>query len=228
MCFASLLVVDMCYILGAFTWIIIEMHSCVSCLVNKSELGRLKHALKLLSEAEKQLRTSSERSTWFTATLLQLGSMPSPDLTQSGSGRRQSCKTSDYDPSSTSREVTALNHIAGVRHISQKTTSPLLQQRPLNGISRHQWDGSSKSDGFSSSSKPSSSTVLGDDDATPASSDDLIIGNMMLRCVNSGKLNDIWASCIERCHSKTLKQLLLNHGKLVSICEVEGNLTVSF
>ncbi|XP_054777875.1 protein STICHEL-like isoform X1 [Prosopis cineraria] len=190
--------------------------------LNESELWRLKHALKLLSEAEKQFRTSSERSTWFTATLLQLGSMPSPDLIQSGSSRRQSCKTSEYDPSSASREVTVPKHSSDVRYISRMSTSPTSQQRPVNGNSRHQRDVSSKSDGFSLSSKPSSSPVLGDDDATPASSDDLIIGNMMLRCVNSGKLHDIWASCIGRCHSKTLRQLLHNHGKLVSICEVEG------
>ncbi|KAI9107155.1 hypothetical protein K1719_021764 [Acacia pycnantha] len=194
--------------------------------LNESELGRLMRALKLLSEAEKQLRTSSERSTWFTATLLQLGSMPSPELTQSGSGRRQSCKTSEYDPSSASREATAPKHSSDVRYISRMSTSPASQQRPLNGNSRHQWDVSSKSDGFSSSSKPSSSPFLGDDDATPASSDDLIIGNMMLRCVNSGKLHDIWESCIGRCHSKTLKLLLHNHGKLVSICEVDGFLVV--
>ncbi|XP_028762930.1 protein STICHEL [Neltuma alba] len=190
--------------------------------LNESELGRLKHALKLLSEAEKQLRTSSERSTWFTATLLQLGSMPSPDLTQSGTGRRQSGKTSEYDPSSASREVTAPKHRSDVRYISRMSTSPISQQQPLNGDSRGQWDVSSKSDGFSLSSQPSSSPVLGDDDATPASSDDLITGNMMVRCVNSGKLLDIWASCIGRCHSKTLRQLLHNHGNLVSICEVEG------
>ena len=42
---------------------------------------------EFLSEFEKQLRLSSERSTWFTATLLQLGSVPSADLTPSGSSR---------------------------------------------------------------------------------------------------------------------------------------------
>ncbi|KAK1361797.1 hypothetical protein POM88_046271 [Heracleum sosnowskyi] len=60
--------------------------------VNEAELERLKHALKLLSEAEKHMRVSSERSTWFTATLLQLGSVPSPDPTQSGRSRGQTRK----------------------------------------------------------------------------------------------------------------------------------------
>ncbi|RAL52753.1 hypothetical protein DM860_007521 [Cuscuta australis] len=61
--------------------------------LSEMEVDRLRYALKLLSDAEKQLRVSSERSTWFTATLLQLGSAPSPDhQTHSGSSRRQSSK----------------------------------------------------------------------------------------------------------------------------------------
>ncbi|KAI3758303.1 hypothetical protein L6452_05862 [Arctium lappa] len=56
--------------------------------LTETELERLKHALKQLSEAENQLRLPSERSTWFTTTLLQLGSTPSADSTPSGSSRR--------------------------------------------------------------------------------------------------------------------------------------------
>nr|KAJ0197191.1 hypothetical protein LSAT_V11C700364370 [Lactuca sativa] len=59
-------------------------------LFDEAEIERLKHALKLLSESEKQLRLSSERSTWFTTTLLQLGSVPSADPTPSGSSRTSS------------------------------------------------------------------------------------------------------------------------------------------
>ncbi|XP_057738535.1 protein STICHEL [Arachis stenosperma] len=189
--------------------------------LNDSELERLKHSLKLLSEAEKQLRTSSERSTWFTATLLQLGSMSSPDLTQSGSSRRQSCKTTDDDPSSASREVTASKHMSDLKYMPWKSISPTSQQKAVNGNSGHQRDISSNIDGLSLKSKPSNSPVI-DDGSTIVSSDDIMVGNMMYRCVDSGKLHDIWARCIGRCHSKTLRQLLLNHGKLVSICEVEG------
>ncbi|KAF7842836.1 protein STICHEL [Senna tora] len=189
--------------------------------LNESELERLKHALKLLSDAEKQLRTSSERSTWFTATLLQLGSTPSSDFSLSSSSRRQSYKSSEDDPSSASQEVTANKQKSDVRYMPRRSTSLVSQQKTTNGNSRHQRDISPKIDDFSLSSKPSNSPV-GDDVGTPISSDDLIVGNMMLRCVNSGKLYDIWACCIERCHSKTLRQLLHSHGKLVSICEVEA------
>ncbi|TKY53860.1 STICHEL protein [Spatholobus suberectus] len=189
--------------------------------LNESELERLKNALRLLSEAEKQLRTSNERSTWFTATLLQLGSTPSPDLTQSSSSRRQSCKTTEDDPSSVSRDVTSCTHKSDPQYMPRKSAYTASQQKALNDNSNHQKDISSKVDGFSLKSKPSNSPVI-DDGSTVVSSEDLTVGNTMFRCIDSGKLCDIWVHCIERCHSKTLRQLLHNHGKLVSICEVEG------
>ena len=71
--------------------------------MNEAELDRLKHALHLLSEAQKHLRVSSEKSTWFTATLLQLGSVPSPVPIQTES-RRQSSRTTE-DPLSTFNNV---------------------------------------------------------------------------------------------------------------------------
>ncbi|KAL2502968.1 protein STICHEL [Forsythia ovata] len=73
--------------------------------VSERELDKLKHALMLLSEAEKHLRLSSEQSTWFTVTLLQLGSAPSPDRSQLGSSRRQSFKTNEEHHMHTFREA---------------------------------------------------------------------------------------------------------------------------
>ncbi|KAH7661115.1 DNA polymerase III clamp loader complex gamma/delta/delta subunit C-terminal protein [Dioscorea alata] len=43
------------------------------------ELEKVQQALKILSDAEKQLRLSSVRSTWFSAALLQLGSGHAPE-----------------------------------------------------------------------------------------------------------------------------------------------------
>lgn len=96
-----------------------------NCVVGRSltepELQKLKHALKLLSEAEKQLRVSCERSTWFTATLLQLGST-SPEFTLSGSSRRQSSKTTDEDQSIASRD--------GPGH-AQRSDAPFLHSTDI-------------------------------------------------------------------------------------------------
>jgi hypothetical protein len=38
----------------------------------------------------------------------------------------------------------------------------------------------------------------------------------------SDNLTRIWRKCIENCHSKTLQQLLHDHGKLASVKECEG------
>jgi DNA polymerase III gamma/tau subunit len=61
-------------------------------VVTDAELERLQQALKILSDAEKQIRLSSERSTWFTAALLQLGSGHDSEITHSRSSCKQSAK----------------------------------------------------------------------------------------------------------------------------------------
>ncbi|EPS73092.1 hypothetical protein M569_01659, partial [Genlisea aurea] len=135
--------------------------------LSDGEVERLKHALGLLSDAEKHLRVSSERSTWFTATLLQLGSEGS----QSECSRRRMSKVEDEDDHHTS----------------------------LN------WKKMS-----------SKSTLVGDDVNAEVRPN--------FRCSNSKMLSKIWFECIDKCHSRTLRQLLHARGRLVSISEVEGGL----
>ncbi|WOG84289.1 hypothetical protein DCAR_0103472 [Daucus carota subsp. sativus] len=181
--------------------------------LNDAELDRLKHALKLLSEADKQLRTSSEQSTWFTATLLQLGSVPSPDPSLSGSSRRQSSKTIEEDPLSTTREVIIQNGYA-----LRKSTTPrsLFKASQRDSISQeeqlHSLDSKATQCRYLDSSPPNVSHNDSAMETTNSSSAD------------SGILNDLWMQCIEKCHTSTLRQLLHTYGKLVSISEVEGDI----
>ncbi|XP_022721340.1 protein STICHEL-like isoform X2 [Durio zibethinus] len=189
--------------------------------LTEAELERLKDALKLLSEAEKQLRVSTERSTWFTAILLQLGSWPSPDLTQSSSSWRQSSKTTEDDPSSTSREAIAYKQKSGTQFMPWKSTSSASLHKSVNGNPNHQGELVSRIDGYGSSSGPSHGRIM-DGGALPAACDNNLSGNMILACRNLEKLDDIWAKCIDKCHSKTLRQLLHDHGKLLSLAEDEG------
>jgi DNA polymerase III gamma/tau subunit len=44
-------------------------------LTAEGDMQRLSHALKILSESEKQLRMSKNQSTWLTVALLQLSSL---------------------------------------------------------------------------------------------------------------------------------------------------------
>jgi DNA polymerase III gamma/tau subunit len=45
---------------------------CITISVSKDDMEKLRQALKTLSEAEKQLRVSNDKTTWLTAALLQL------------------------------------------------------------------------------------------------------------------------------------------------------------
>ncbi|KAJ8572705.1 hypothetical protein K7X08_009216 [Anisodus acutangulus] len=174
--------------------------------LTQTELDRLKHALKLLSEAEKQLRVSSERSTWFTATLLQLGSSTSLDRTHSGSSHRQSSKATEEDPSSTSREAISLRHRTDTHHAPRKSGSPssFAKANRRNSASRELTVSSMKGE------------------ALGGPNNDIKDSKAASRCPSTNVLDDIWIRCIDKCHSNTLKQLLHTCGTLLSISEVEG------
>lgn len=58
--------------------------------LSNGELKKLQQALKILSDADKQLQHSSERSTWFIAALLQLGSTHDSEVTRTSSSSKQS------------------------------------------------------------------------------------------------------------------------------------------
>ncbi|KAK9095752.1 hypothetical protein Sjap_021249 [Stephania japonica] len=161
--------------------------------LTEAELERLKQALKLLLEAEKQLRTSSERSTWFTAALLQLGSVQSPDPTNSSSSRQQNSKSSGDNPSGSSLDYT-------------------FKKQPHSQYMLR--------DSITSSS--SMATAVGHSGSSGTPCEENRIGSKVIRCLRPDKLDQIWEHCIDRCHSKTLKQLLHVHGRLLSISEIDG------
>ncbi|XP_024310617.1 protein STICHEL-like 1 isoform X1 [Brachypodium distachyon] len=185
--------------------------------ITDAELERLQQALKILSDAEKQIRLSSERATWFTAALLQLGSGHDSEVTQSRSSSKKSAKTTSDAVLEAVRESSA----------SRTTSHPLFTIRG----SRRTASGHSTPHGLASSSsrlRPNENLIYGEsrsadrvlpDSAQTSNSDDqpIIIGS-------SDNLVKIWRNCIEKCHSKTLQQLLSDHGKLASIKECEGYL----
>ncbi|KAK0589257.1 hypothetical protein LWI29_011770 [Acer saccharum] len=103
----------------------------------------------------------------------------------------------------------------------RNSTSLASLREAVNGNSSLQGELLARTDGYSSHSKPSHSR-LKDGGALTTSHDNNMVGNMIIARQNSDKLCEIWAKSIERCHSKTVKQLLWVHGKLWSISEVEG------
>lgn len=181
--------------------------------VTERELDRLKHALTLLSEAEKHLRVSTERSTWFTATLLQLGSLSSPDRTQSTSSRRQSSKATDEEHIGMLREATV------PKQNSEKSGSPssFMVAAQCNSMSNEK--------PVRLIAKPSQSQFIDGENLTD-SNGDCTTGKMTLTCMDSKMLINIWLQCIEKCHSKTLRQLLHSYGKLVCLSEMKGKVSI--
>ncbi|KAI3863454.1 hypothetical protein MKX03_005919 [Papaver bracteatum] len=170
--------------------------------LTEAEVERLKQSLKLLSDAEKQLRVSSERQTWFTAALLQLGSVPSQDLSHSSSCGRQSSKSTEEAQTSTSREFSV--HRKKCDHLQKSTSSSTSLSKTVDGYS----------------TVSCNQLFEGDTSATSHNSS-------VFRYVRPDKLDDIWERCIDKCHSKTLRQLLREHAKLVSISKIKGLMIAS-
>ncbi|KAK6143793.1 hypothetical protein DH2020_024141 [Rehmannia glutinosa] len=192
------------------------MESMILSLVAETCRARIRQTEARTDASLRGRKTSEsfgERSTWFTATLLQLGSVPSPDRTHSGSSRRQSSKTTEDDRASILRETTtALKPRTDHAHlVSEKSVH-------RNSTSK---DKSCLANGTASfNSNPGQIQFLGDEPSM-ASQDDGKSGRAALRCINSKMLMNIWLQCIEKCHSKTLRQLLHSHGRLVSVSEVK-------
>ncbi|XP_062202131.1 protein STICHEL-like isoform X2 [Phragmites australis] len=185
--------------------------------ITDAELERLQQALMILSDAEKQIRRSSERSTWFTAALLQLGSGHNSDITQSRSSSKQSAKATSETVMEAVRQSSA----------SRTTSHPLFTFRD-----------SKKTLDLKTTSGHSSPQGLASLSSRMRSNDIVICGECrsvdraLLDSVGispeqrpiSDNLTRIWRKCIENCHSKTLRQLLYDHGKLASVKECEGTI----
>ncbi|XP_020262033.1 protein STICHEL-like isoform X2 [Asparagus officinalis] len=162
--------------------------------LTEAETERLQRALKILSGAEKQLRLSSERATWFTAALLQIGSGHSPQPTPSCSSSRPSIKRLDLVPPQKIGETSS----------SDYKSNPSLRL----------WESSS-------ASVPGNASVHSSISASHSLSDTAYRDDVT-SVVNPDKLDAIWRRCIEKCDSERLRRLLHTHGKLVSVTEIRG------
>ncbi|KAL2939481.1 Protein STICHEL [Bienertia sinuspersici] len=189
--------------------------------LSETELEKLKHALKLLSDSEKQLRISSERSTWFTATLLQLGSVTSPEFTLSGSSKKQSSKTTEEDPSTASRDASGRKQASDSLYMIRRSPSPPLFSAEGNQNSGFPEGSRMLTGAMYSNAKATHKRSVNSIDST-ASHDDFVGGSRNMGQANMDGLDELWLQCIDKCHSKTLKQLLHCHGRLLSIAEAEA------
>ncbi|XP_006662851.1 protein STICHEL-like [Oryza brachyantha] len=189
--------------------------------ITDTELERLQQALKILSDAEKQIRLSSERSTWFTAALLQLGSGHSSDIVQSRSSSKQSAKATSETMMDAVRESSASRTTAHPL-FTLRGSKKIVDLRTASGHSSPQGVVSVSSrmrakDNLKYGECRSADRVLQDSAQTSNSSERRPMTNG-----GSDNLARIWRKCIDNCHSKTLKQLLCDHGKLASVKDCGG------
>ncbi|KAL5225127.1 hypothetical protein ABZP36_011766 [Zizania latifolia] len=187
-----------------------------------AELERLQEALKILSDAEKQIRLSSERSTWFTAALLQLGSGHSSEMNPARSSTTECHKSINDAVTEAARESSSsrtASHSISAFGISKK----LLDPKTTSVHSSPQALAS-----YSSRSRLNGNLLYGGEcmsvDRIPQDSTQMSNYSEQKALLNgsSDSLSHIWIRCVQNCHSKTLQQLLFDHGKLVSVRQCEG------
>jgi DNA polymerase III gamma/tau subunit len=195
----------------------------ISChVVTGGELERLQQALKILSDAEKQIRLSSERSTWFTAALLQLSCGHSSEMNQARSSTTECHKSMNDAVTEAGRESSssrAASHSISAFGVSKKLLDPKatsLHSSPqalASHSSRSRLNGNFAYGGECMSAD----RFLQDSTQRSNYSEQKVLVNGNLE-----SLAHIWMRCIENCHSKTLQQLLFDHGKLVCVRQCEG------
>eukprot|EP01018_Ginkgo_biloba_P005854 Gb_09230 [translate_table: standard] len=213
--------------------------------VTEEELERLRQALKILSEAAKQLRASSDQTIWITVALLQIGpgSRQCPPLsssacinatessvalnTKDGKGHLHSGSSAQeiWDERKTVEaeiEQLLLSNAKTPRRTESSTDLSFKQIQTENGgVEVYNTDARVHSPNYS----PLLSGRIGG--SIPRMGIDNIDDNS--RSCQTGFsftspriLDDIWRRTTEECHSNTLRHLLQTQVKLVSVSTGEG------
>ncbi|MCD7458180.1 hypothetical protein HAX54_037499 [Datura stramonium] len=152
--------------------------------VTEIELDRLKHALSFFPRQKNNLGSR---------------------LIQEAVTDPKSSKTTEDDPSSTSREAIS-------RQRTDTHYAPHKSGSPSSFAKANRRNSASKELAISSMNG----------EALGGQHNDIKDSKTASRCPNTNVLDDIWMRCIDKCHSNTLKQLLHTCGTLLSISEVEG------
>lgn len=178
------------------------------------DLKILERAVKILSDAEKQLKHSSEHSSLLTTALLQLAAGKNMEPTQPKfSGKHATAKMNDSIKrcsafSSRSPNLIALRDSGSAidPSIRSRRSTPCGYQTPSRML---------RSQDPISAVVPTKSQSV----KRGSSDDALLVYNATQ---NTWNLSEIWRRCIEKCYSKTLRQMLSVHGELISLTENEG------
>ncbi|KAF5190916.1 Stichel-like [Thalictrum thalictroides] len=165
--------------------------------LSKDDMEKLRQALKTLSEAEKQLRTSNDKLTWLTAALLQLA----PD--------QQYLLPSSSTETSFNHSPLILRNSNG-RDMLSKGTAEHAQALINN---RH--GGSTDDDNIEITNNVSG--VKQHAGLSHKISDIIRAGGEDISGKGLKEIDKIWYLVLEKIKSSTLKQFMYQEGKLVSV-----------
>ncbi|XP_019169377.1 PREDICTED: protein STICHEL-like 3 isoform X2 [Ipomoea nil] len=162
--------------------------------LSKDDMEKLRQALKTLSEAEKQLRTSNDRLTWLTAALLQLA----PD-------QQYVLPTSSSAGTSLDQSPIGLNYRGG-RERPRKSNAECSEVLPRERtkIKVESFQTGSTSDSYNGSK-------------TRGTVDNRKLGSRQVSGKLRNELEEIWLAVLEKIHINSLKQFLYQEGKLISV-----------
>lgn len=162
----------------------------------EDDMRQLSHALKILSQTEKQLRVSNNQMTWLTVALLQLSST---DSSHEGSDPRLSTRSLLAQGEVNFGNASLLIYVV---YIETKTTMAHF----------HSTDGdflSSSSTGESFKRSVACACVDAESEKTGLKYD-------------KETLDLVWIRAAATCSSSSLKKFLLKRGNLVSVCLTQG------
>lgn len=178
----------------------------ISVSVSKKETGKLRQALKTLSEAEKQLRMSNDKLTSLTAALLQLA----PD--------QQYMLPTSAD-TSFNHSPLALNN-TDVREADRRTNSHVARERRLSVDARMETlyariSADNMTRDLSSERRRLSDTGFAPQHASSHATDTIDTNGRQNG--KSRKGQELWLEVLERIQVNGLKEFLYQEAKLISV-----------
>ncbi|CAL5412392.1 unnamed protein product [Camellia sinensis] len=183
--------------------------------LSKEDMEKLRQALKTLSEAEKQLRMSTDRLTWLTAALLQLA----PD--------QQYLLPSSSADTSFNHSPLVQNNSAGRDVPTKSNVDPAEMPNTDGGLSMHveNFHAGSSSDVFRNGKmkgnttdrrRHAASATVPQQTFTLSADVNRISGWPLPGRVHKG-IDEIWLEVLEKIQISSIKEFMYQEGKLISV-----------
>ncbi|KAJ0018914.1 hypothetical protein Pint_10331 [Pistacia integerrima] len=181
--------------------------------VSKEDMEKLRQALKTLSEAEKQLRTSNDKLTWLTAALLQLA----PD--------QQYILPSSSADTSFNHSPLALDN-AGGSHMTRKSGDPAMMSNEETGMSMNvrlenfhagssgDFVNNSKKKGISLDRKRHAGAGTA---PQQTSTDTMRMSGRQISGKSHTETEEIWLEVLKKFQNNGIKEFLYKEGQLISV-----------